>query len=130
MKKYSISIVKLAFKNAIQSIPDCDLLPPDQIGTIVDRSIKSLFQDLMQYFNMKPNVDYIPLSDTAPAQDFKVVSKDAQEILEGLFEGKIEIVKAHLRKDKNGYFISVPAYIRKKSRNITFNETKEPNYFN
>lgn len=130
MKKYPISQVKLAFQNAILSIPDCKLLPPDQIGTIVDRSIKSLFQDLMEYFNMKPNVDYILLSNQAPAQDFKVVSTNAQEILEGLFEGKIEIVKAHLRKDKNGYFISVPAYTRKKSINQTFSETKEPNYSN
>ena len=76
---------------------------------------------------MKPYEDYLPLedlADNAKATDF-LVGTNAIEIIEGLFEGRIEIVKAHLRQDKNGYFISVPAYLRKKRVYITLTNNKQ-----
>jgi hypothetical protein len=115
MLHLAVSSVKSIFTEALRLIPDFEYLSPPEKGIIVDRSIKSLFEDLMRNFGLKPHKDYIPLdelSSNAPGTDF-VVSEKAQEILEGLFEGRIEIVKAHIKTTRNGNVIEVAAYARR-----------------
>jgi hypothetical protein len=115
MLHVAVSSIKSIFTEALKLIPDFQYLSPPEKGNIVDRSIKSLFEDLMKNFGLKPYEDYIPLNDlpnNAPGTDF-VVSEKAQEILEGLFEGRIEIVKAHIKITKNGKVVEVAAYTRR-----------------
>ncbi|KHG39419.1 MULTISPECIES: hypothetical protein [Aphanizomenon] len=122
MKQYPVGRAKQAFLQALRKINNENMLSEQEIGKIIDKTIKLLFEDLMKHFHMKPNQDYVPVSqlpDNAKVTDFVFVSENAQEILEGLFEGKIEIVQAHLRRDKHGNYISVPAYLRSKSLDLS-----------
>ncbi len=127
MQTYSVERVKRAFLKALSSIRDFELNSPTEKGNIVDRSFKSLFEDLMKRFGMKPNEDYVPLSelpDNEVQTDFKV-SEKAQALLEGLFEGTIEIVRGHVKKSRNGDLIEVDAYARRVPENRKLKKVRE-----
>ncbi|OBQ18621.1 hypothetical protein [Anabaena sp. AL93] len=132
MEKYPINKAKQAFTKALTEIPDFALLSPSEKGNIVDRSIKCLFEELMQFFGLNPNQDYIPL-DQLPgnksATDF-LVSHDAQELLEGLFEGKLEIVKPYTIKLENGTFISGFSDVRKVVKSPLIQSSEKPKSIN
>lgn len=113
VNKVSPEKVVTAFIKALQSVPDFARLHPTEVGNIVDDSVKSLFEDFMKSFGMKPNQDYVPPKDVpmnAPASDFIVLSKEANDLLECLLEGDIEVCKARLEENQRGKLVKVEAF--------------------
>lgn len=108
-----ISSFKGYLIKALNHISDFASLNPTEKGKIIDKDFKSIVKDLMDQFGMEPGVDYVDnLRDNEPATDFVALSKEADDLLTGIMEGKIVAVKAHSRKSKLGNGFEVEAHFR------------------
>jgi hypothetical protein len=110
----AISSVKNAFARTLQALPDFSNLNYLQLGDVVDKSFKSLMKDLMNQFGMQPGKDYLDtLNSNEPAADFVICSKEANELIKDLLEGRVIVVKEHTRVNKAGKVYTVKAHFKK-----------------
>ena len=81
-------------------------------GSFITQTFKSVLKDLMNQFGMRPGIDYVDnLKDNEPSTDFVALSKEADELIIGLMEGKIIAINGHVRKSRNGTEYQVKAHI-------------------
>lgn len=114
MSHFGIGSLKDGFKQALEYLPDWRDLNPFEKGKVIDKSFKRLMKDLMNQFGMKPGIDYVDnLADNAPISDFVALSKQADDLLIGLMEGKIVAISAHTRVSKLGNEYVVRGHFRK-----------------
>lgn len=116
MLSSSVGSIKNALSAALKSLPDFSRLSPFEKGKLIDQSFKSILKDLMNQFGMRPGIDYVDnLRDNEPSTDFVALTKQADDLITGLMEGKIVAISGHIRKSKNGVEYQVQAHFRKKS---------------
>ncbi|MGB3207026.1 MAG: hypothetical protein WBB28_18735 [Crinalium sp.] len=112
--KDSIESVKNAFFQALQSLPEFVNLNAFDKGKVVDANFKSMMQDLMDDFGMKPGKDYEDnLRVNEPGSDFVIYSKEANDLVKDLLEGRITVVKEHTKVSKTGKVFTVQAHFKK-----------------
>lgn len=111
----SIQSIKNAFFEALQSIPEFFNLNATDKGKVVDSNFKSMFTDLMNQSGMKPGEDYEgELRPNEPCADFVIYSKEANDLVKDLLEGKVTVVKEHTRVSQAGKTFTVKAHFRKR----------------
>jgi len=116
MSSFGFDSIKNALGKALEYLPDWKDLKPFDKGDVIDKTFKAIFKDLMEQFNMKPGVDYVDnLRDNEPSTDFVALSKQADDLIQGLLTGKIVAISEHSRVSKLGKEFSVKAHFRKKS---------------
>lgn len=116
MRSLSISSIKNALSAALKSLPDFSKLSPFEKGKLIDQSFKTILKDLMNQFGMRPGIDYVDnLRDNEPSTDFVALTKEADDLITGLMEGKIIAINGYVRKSKNGVEYQVQAHFRKKA---------------
>jgi hypothetical protein len=116
MSHFGISLLKNAFSQALECLPDWQDLNPFEKGKVIDKSFKQLMKDLMNQFGMKPGIDYVDnLKDNEPITDFVALSQQADDLIRGLLTGKIIAISGHTRVSKLGNEFTVKAHFRKKS---------------
>lgn len=113
---YLIGSIKNALSNALESIPTFKSSNYFERGKIIDKSIKSILKDLMNYYGMKPGIDYVDnLRDNEPSTDFVTLTSEADELIRGLMDGNIIAISEHSRTKGNGDKYEVKAHLRKKA---------------
>ncbi|MFM6007519.1 MAG: hypothetical protein ACKPB7_30385 [Sphaerospermopsis kisseleviana] len=113
MSNFGYYSIKNALSKALESLPDWKSLNPFEKGQQIDKSFKSILKDLMEQFKMKPGVDYVDnLGDTEPITDFVALSRQADDLLQGLLSGKIVAISEHSRISKLGNQFTVKAHFR------------------
>lgn len=111
-----IALIKNTLSAALNNLPDFSSLTSFEKGKIIDQSFKSILKDLMNQFKMRPGIDYVDnLRDNEPSTDFVALTKEADELITGLMEGKIIAISGYVRTSKNGFEYQVQAHFRKKS---------------
>ena len=116
MSTFRINPIKTALSQALEMLPDWKKLNPFDKGKVIDTTFKSILKDLMQQFGMKPGVDYVDnLRDNERCSDFVALSKQADDLIRGLLEGKIIAISEHSRVSKQGNIFTVKVHFRKKS---------------
>lgn len=112
----SIQGVKNAFSQALQSIPEFYSLNATDKGKVVDANFKSMLTDLMKQFGLIAGKDYKNnLRPNEPGADFVVYSKEANDLIKDLLNGKITVVREHSRVSSSGTAFIVKAHFRKLS---------------
>lgn len=110
---FKFDSIKNALGKALTSLPDWQDLNPFDRGKVIDKSFKAIFKDLMEQFNMKPGVDYVDnLKENEQSTDFVALSEKADDLIQGLLNGKITVVSSHSRVSKLGNQFTVKAYFR------------------
>ncbi|HCQ21114.1 MAG: hypothetical protein AN483_11565 [Aphanizomenon flos-aquae MDT14a] len=110
----TITQVKNAFSQALQSIPEFVKLDAKEKGKVIDANFKSLVKDLMKEFGMIPGEDYEDdTRNNEPGADFVILSERANNLMKDLLDGKITVVKEHTRVSKAGNTYTVIAHYRK-----------------
>lgn len=105
--------IKHALGKALESLPDWQHLNPFDKGKIVDRSFKQMMKDLMEQFGMEPGEDYeANLRDNEESTDFVALSARADDLIQGLLDGKIVVVQKHTRVSRKGKEFIVQAHYR------------------
>ncbi len=113
---FSVESIKNALSNALESIPKFNNSNYFEKGKIVDKSMKSILKDLMDWYGMKPGIDYVDnLRDNEPSTDFVTLTNEADELIRGLMNGNIIAISAHSRTKSNGDNYEVQAHLRKKA---------------
>jgi hypothetical protein len=103
MWRWSIWDVKNPLIKALNDLSDFARINNFEKDQILDKTFKSIVKDLMVQFRMKPGVNYEDdLNDNEPGTEFVVLSKEADDLLGGLMEGRIVAISAHVRKSKSG----------------------------
>jgi hypothetical protein len=116
MSSFGIGSIKNALSTALNALPDWTNLNNFEKGHTIDKAFKSIFKDLMNQFGMKPGIDYVDsLKENEECTDFVTLSQDADNLLIGLLNGKIVVVREHSRVNKKGNSYTVNAHFRKKS---------------
>ncbi|MFS0513329.1 hypothetical protein ACEYW6_01110 [Nostoc sp. UIC 10607] len=111
-----IESTKRAFAKALQEIPEFCKLGILKKGDVIDKNFKSLMRDLMNQFGLKPGIDYEDeLRDKEPASDFVIKSKEANDLIQDLLNGRIVVRKEHTRISKHGNQYTVNAHFVKVS---------------
>ena len=114
---FSVDSVKNALSNALNALSDWSKRTNFDKGKIIDETFKSVLKDLMDQFGMKPGEDYVDnLKSNEPNTDFVALSEKADELIRGLMEGKIIVVKEHTRVSKSGNTHTVKAYFRRNDK--------------
>jgi len=114
MTIYSFSSLQNSLRNALNQLPDFNRLNPFEKGKVIDQTFKGVLLDLMKQFGMKPGIDYVDnLRDNEPAADFVALSKEADDLITGLMEGKIIPISGHCRISKNGRSYDIKPHFRR-----------------
>jgi len=115
MLSLPIGSIKNALSAALKSLPDFSKLSHFEKGKLIDQSFKTILKDLMDQFGMRPGIDYVDnLRDNEPSIDFVALTKEADDLLTGLMEGKIIAISGHVRQSKSGTEYQVQAHFRRK----------------
>ncbi|MBD2181372.1 hypothetical protein H6S82_31885 [Planktothrix sp. FACHB-1355] len=115
MSAFGFDGIKTALSQALEMLPDWQTLNPFDKGKVIDQTFKSILKDLMQQFGMKPGIDYVDnLRDNERSADFVALSKEADDLIIGLLNGKIIAITQHSRVSKLGNKFTVKAHFRKK----------------
>lgn len=113
---YLAKNIKNILSNALNALPDWEEINPFEKGKVIDQTFKSILKDLMNQFGMEPGVDYVDnLRDNEPGTDFVTLTKQADELIKGLMEGKIIVIKEHNRVSKLGNTYTVKPHFRRKA---------------
>lgn len=116
MFSLTTSSIKNAFSTALRSLPGFSKLSAFEKGKLIDQSFKSLLEDVMAQYGMRPGVDYVDnLRDNEPSTDFVALSEEADDLITGLMEGKIIAISGHIRKSRDGSEYQVRAHFRRKA---------------
>ena len=113
MSNFGLGSIKNALSQALEYLPDWKNLNYFDKGKVIDKSFKALLEDLMKQFNMKPGVDYVDnLKDNEPITDFVALSKNADNLIQGLLTGKVVAISGHSKVSKLGKEFTVDAHFR------------------
>jgi hypothetical protein len=111
-----IESIKGALSSALESIPKFNSSSYFEKGKIVDKSIKSILKELMDWYGMVPGTDYVDnLRDNEPSTDFVTLTSAADELITGLMNGSVIAISAHSRTNSNGDKYEIQAHLRKKA---------------
>lgn len=109
-----IQSIKDALSTALKGIPDFINSNNFEKGKIIDQAFKSILKDLMNQFGMQPGIDYVDdLRENEPSTDFVILSKEADDLITGLMDGRVIAISGHVRKSKNGSEYQVQAHFRR-----------------
>lgn len=89
------------FKSLILGIPWFNTMEGKDVGTVVDKSMKSLLQQLLEELGFKAGQDFVVPHSKTKCCDFLVKNDIANQLMEDLLEGRIVIVRAHKRDGHN-----------------------------
>lgn len=110
----SLNSIKNILINALDALPEWSDLTNPMKGKVIDQTFKSILKDLMDQFGMQPGKDYEDnLRDNEVATDFVTFTERADDLIRGLMNGKIIVIKEHNRVSKLGNTYTVKPHFRR-----------------